>query len=285
MGILSEAEFIKTIEKIESFYLEKDTYKVLRGRIVYYFDDYVDRQSEITLATKVEDIESITKQPINRTFIGDIDGSGLLQITTIRRPKPKEFRGIYKFVPNNAIVVENDGTDNKGKAYHYKVCAIQKEDGSIKILNRNKAITEPSYHLSNDYCEFEELTAWWLINNYFDITESHGIAYDFNNTTFIFPMSLKDMKEAFVNRGKDNLRKSVLPTSVKRGDKTFIRMGNNGFNLGTRHFYYATGLIGTEYLSISNKRNLVDRGYEYQDKYAMAISKDKERAVVVGEFA
>lgn len=282
MRTLKEVEFISLVEKTESLIsnLKADS---LEGRVIFYFDDYVERQGGKLTDTKIEDIENITKSSFCRTFIGDFDGSGLLQVMTIRRANLKEFKGIYKFVPTNAICLEYFGLTPKNEVRHSKFALVQKEDLSFKCLDRNKALRIRK-ELPKEYYETDERIARLVTNCYFDITESYGIAYDFKGITFIYPLTLEDIKESFKNREKDNLRKSVLPTMVHRNGKDFLRMGDNGFDLKGRHFYFATGLLNTQYMSISNKNKLVDlkESSAFVDGECIVKSKGKERIIVTG---
>ena len=283
----TESDFMRTINKVESFHKKQNADKCLSGRIVYYIEDFINKQIaefEFVNRTKIEDIEEIQHSDICRTFVWDGDGSGDLQINTIRRPRKNEFRGIYKYVPNNAIVYEYCGTDDKDRAYTYKVAAIQQDDLTFKLLDRNKALLSARKKMPEAGIEMNEAQLKLIVWNYFDITESYGIAYDINETTYVFPMELEDIKEVFKNRGKDGDRKSVLPTVVNRNGKQFIRMGNNGFDLQGRHFYFVSGLEGTAMLSLSNKSNLVGDGVTYRNNDELVMSKKKERAIITSKL-
>lgn len=288
MNKLSEDKFIQIIETIEEFHTKKNFNNLLSGRIVYFFDDFIERQNNGVLScnTKVEDIESVTGTNINRTFLGEFYSDGYA-LCTIRRPKAKEFKGLYKYVPQKAVVLEQSLFDfDTGKVTPYKFAAIQQENYHFKLLDRNNTLSLRQFKSESGRIEVCEKIEWiidFLINSYFEITEQYGLAYSYGiDTTYIFSMSLSDIKESLKNREKDNLRKSVLPTVVTKNGKQFLRMGSNGFDLEKRHFYFVSGMIGTNIISISNKDNLMNRetSFAARNGDSMVMSKNKQRGFV-----
>lgn len=303
----SEEDLLRAVKNIKSISSVQKANDFLSGRIIFYVEDYLDRESGNNNTT-ISDIIDLCGNDFNFSVIGNFDATQTMQYVNIKMANKKDFRGILKYTPKDTICM-TIGTLGKngyeGKDFlTYKLPILQKQeilnigkvDGLDKILEHYRLLTNNkslacnnNYFISKDAENVQILTTHLMINNYYEVLSSWHIGYDYENCTYLIPVDIEDLKDALKNREKSsNGRKPILPTIVNafnranQGEvKTHTRMSDNGFELQGEHFYFVLGrdAIGLTYQDTQyGKRKLqenIDNGktYEYKNNETITFNK------------
>lgn len=311
----NEDDLLRAVKDIHSIASVRKANDFLSGRIVFYVEDYLNRETGFNNTT-IHDIVDLYGNDFSFSVIGNFDATKTVQYVNIRMANKKDFRGILKFTPKDTICMTvgtlgKNGYDGKD-FLTYKSPLLQNQEilnmGEVediekicqnyKLLTNNKSLVcDKRYIFDKKTADSIILDVHMIINNYFDVLNSWHIGYDYEDCTYLIPVDIEDLKDALKNREKNSGgRKPILPTIVNAFDrangtavKTHTRMSDNGFDLFGEHFYFVLGrdAVSLTYQDTNYGRNKLDRDifggkiYEYRNNEVLSLNK---KGVGIGVF-
>ena len=302
---LSFDYFENIVREIEELYSEGICSQI-KDKYIYVLLPGIFEQS-VFMKTTVSDVKNVCKKINITCLMAKVAGGKYYyhELFNIREASAKTFRGFLRYTPPNTLAYTSYGITKD----HVKFC------GSTPILQdeifinafcdnayeRNEIDTDYDYALThafnllaldkryaikkNAYKECNEQaqkrfldisrTAQYIISIYYELDNSWGVTYKWNDKTFIFPMERKFFKKLFRDREKVEGRRRVLPTVVKEHEtkkgivSSHLRDGNYPCRINGRQFGFLIG--GEDFEQIFPENNY---GRKKRNELMESINRD-----------
>lgn len=270
--------FLSKVELIESNFKD-DVLNYIRGRHIYVLLNGLF-DATYFVKTTVSDIHEVMGD-IKFDVLVNPDGFSNCVLYSIREPGRKSFRGKIRYTPPNTLALTVRWITRDNKSMKMRCAGFDNmpilQDEKFLVSECDRLYKNNEIGADYDYIErhaFRFLTddkriacgedyvrrnqeaalndsqmVHRALCQYFDVTNSWGICYEYAGNCFIFPMKREYIQEIFKKRDKENGRRRVIASLVKgytRNDGTEVDghlRTHDGFSIGGRDFSL---LIGAE---------------------------------------
>lgn len=278
--VLNEQWLMRLVTEFPEKFFRDESYRGRLGKVFMLVDGvFNERYFE---KTTVSDVLQVCCEGIHITWVtGGMDEEGwhsryLLNMSVA---KPRAYRGRLKFVPRNTLSVkvwrlketesheafveflgdfpmlqdekfvnasvENAyNSDDEGVDYEYI------ERHAFRVLYNDKRFVGDKRWYKSVLPDAELLLSkivQQMICRYYEVRESWGICYYFNENAFVFPMRQEYLKETLRGREKVDGRRRTLPTVVKKHNRkgitvsSHLRAADKKVIVGGREFEIVVG--------------------------------------------
>lgn len=254
-NVLNEQEFIRIIKDYPEKFFGGEKQ---RGRFgtIYVLVPGVFAENWFVKTTVSDVLDVCGKINITWLTVSEASGAGIEHsrmrcLCNLSVASPKHYRGVLKFTPKNtlslkmwAVGTDANGNDCVAPLGDYPMLQDEKfVNASVdNAYNNDDEGTDYEYierHAFRMLCNDKrfvgdkglykcispdaeaDLSAIThkMIGRYYEVIESWGICYNFNENTFVLPMRQEYLKETLRGREKVDGRRGVLPTVVKKHDR------------------------------------------------------------------